>query len=685
MDTTRSSAEPARKRPRVQLACKTCRDRKTRCDGRQPICLACEKRGVASICNFEQTSSQAARLSAPDGAIRSSNVLCNSSGRPPTYTPTPLHVPHGNRTADYGIPHSSSSSDQANIDTPRSTCTESFGPSSTADFVRRLLPAADEHASSGFGTGIPQSRSSLHPDKKPMPEAPVLPLRRNADDFFCCYWSFIHPVFPVLHKPTFQRRYEQLWTSHPAPKESEQGEGLFLATTNLVFAVGCRFSANIEPSQQEQLAHEFYRSSRKAYLFDVLDPPTIDAVQLLLLSTIFLQSTHTASGCWNTLGLAIRVAQSIGLHVEHGRGGSKTFLQTEMARRIWHVCVALDRLLAMTFGRPTMIAIADTTPLPSIIDDEELEGQIIKRDPGQISHLAMFVHSCRVFDVLADVLQHLYTRDEPSEDSTYPDIIKTIEERLIEVVKFNGRLKAIAENFPEELQSPGRLPITYKHTSLNLQQQVLFCRFLYVRLLCMRPLLLHTLLPGYREIEARSWNGHFALDLAFIRETCQQCVDTAHMLIGALYDQLGTLYRSAGWHTVYFAFSAATVVLASCQSPATKSITTHESFESSWEKALRILEMHRPLLRTATRAIAVLQAMREHLLNVRTIETPEIAKRDDAMVDPTTVGLPGNLPTPNPQQSGPAQESFVDFNIDRISGAWLEQCLADFDWTGLPQ
>lgn len=44
----------ATKSRRVQLACRTCRVRKTRCDGRQPVCEACEARGAT--CVFEPIS-----------------------------------------------------------------------------------------------------------------------------------------------------------------------------------------------------------------------------------------------------------------------------------------------------------------------------------------------------------------------------------------------------------------------------------------------------------------------------------------------------------------------------------------------------------------------------------------------------------------------------------------------------
>lgn len=57
------SQQPPLKRQRVSQACATCRDRKTRCDGTQPVCRACEQRGVGASCRYDQIKRQRARPS----------------------------------------------------------------------------------------------------------------------------------------------------------------------------------------------------------------------------------------------------------------------------------------------------------------------------------------------------------------------------------------------------------------------------------------------------------------------------------------------------------------------------------------------------------------------------------------------------------------------------------------------
>lgn len=50
------AAEPPAKRRKVPVACTSCRDRKTRCDGQRPSCSTCQRRGIAATCLYEEGS-----------------------------------------------------------------------------------------------------------------------------------------------------------------------------------------------------------------------------------------------------------------------------------------------------------------------------------------------------------------------------------------------------------------------------------------------------------------------------------------------------------------------------------------------------------------------------------------------------------------------------------------------------
>lgn len=47
---------PVRKRRRTQLACNSCRQRKTACNGDRPSCSSCTRRGVPASCSYEEAT-----------------------------------------------------------------------------------------------------------------------------------------------------------------------------------------------------------------------------------------------------------------------------------------------------------------------------------------------------------------------------------------------------------------------------------------------------------------------------------------------------------------------------------------------------------------------------------------------------------------------------------------------------
>ncbi|KAJ4855604.1 fungal specific transcription factor domain-containing protein [Trichoderma breve] len=76
-----------------------------------------------------------------------------------------------------------------------------------------------------------------------------------------------------------------------------------------------------------------------------------ESVQSLLLMTHYNQGAQQPERAWNAHGLAVRTAYKIGLH---SKAALADLMRSEMEalKRTWHGCVVLDRLLAMTLGRP---------------------------------------------------------------------------------------------------------------------------------------------------------------------------------------------------------------------------------------------------------------------------------------------------------------------------------------------
>ena len=169
-------------------------------------------------------------------------------------------------------------------------------------------------------------------------DALVLPPRRTADHLVDLYFKYVHTLYPWLHEPSFRAQYESLWMTPPG--SSSDDDPLFYCLLNLVLALGCQFSTLFESSIHS--GDTFFNRAKTLLGFSIFDVGTLKAVQALLLMGSYLQSTNRPNRCWNVLGMGIRVAQGLGLHIERGGGD---LVERETRRRAWWGCVLMDRYI----------------------------------------------------------------------------------------------------------------------------------------------------------------------------------------------------------------------------------------------------------------------------------------------------------------------------------------------------
>ncbi|KAL1861657.1 hypothetical protein Daus18300_008773 [Diaporthe australafricana] len=186
----------------------------------------------------------------------------------------------------------------------------------------------------------------------------VLPPRPLADHLVERYFDRVFPLYPFIHRPSFERAYKSLWEptgmSQPIgpddPNPPHVGLGgspnagansvVFHCALNVMFALACHFSEWIDENRDET-ALGFLDRSKSLMTLDFLESETLGVVQALLITALFFQSTTFAGPCWNSIGIACRLAQGAGLHTESG-GARWSPIETEMRRRVWHSCVVLD-------------------------------------------------------------------------------------------------------------------------------------------------------------------------------------------------------------------------------------------------------------------------------------------------------------------------------------------------------
>lgn len=140
------------------------------------------------------------------------------------------------------------------------------------------------------------------------------------------------------------RQYEKFWSpdqpGYPGPADTGMDQIIFYATMYLVFAMGCKFSKlHMVPAPKGHTAEDYYQRSRKIFVYDPLDSGSVQHVQLVLLEGVY---TRDSNRCWNTVGLAIRVAQGLGMHLDRPSRDRENQIDIETRRRIWHTCIVWD-------------------------------------------------------------------------------------------------------------------------------------------------------------------------------------------------------------------------------------------------------------------------------------------------------------------------------------------------------
>lgn len=161
-------------------------------------------------------------------------------------------------------------------------------------------------------------------------------------------------VMDKLHSDYF----DHLATLFPIVTRSEFGGGASSEVRYAVASVAAR-SRTVPPIVRSSLHTELTRVLSATQLCRASSLSTITALLILSLHHDAHGPASTAeSDLWNRTGIAIRMAQDLGLHRDLRRKEVDTYA-IELRRRLWGSCVAADRWVSLYLGRPLTIDLTD--------------------------------------------------------------------------------------------------------------------------------------------------------------------------------------------------------------------------------------------------------------------------------------------------------------------------------------
>ncbi|CZR63786.1 uncharacterized protein PAC_13683 [Phialocephala subalpina] len=515
------SEEPTKKRRLASgQACISCKKRKGRCDGERPTCGPCRSRLVT--CQFSETTSGLER-SSKWIAIGSTPSTTGTHVQPPGPGSTPSNGP--STTDGMGLLWSAASDMlgsssqivpppmiQPSIPRPEAVPEDSlpsraaspepdgyFGDSSTFAFVSKVQPRSTD----GEILRVPDQRNasklpsinniSVESGRLPASSEPSfeLPDRQLADDLVDAYFEHVHPFYPFIHEGSFRVEYERMWTRFSTPLSSSPPS--WHAILNLFFARGCEFSPAIPEQERSNATSPFIARARSIIFSEVFRRGNLELVQALLLMCQYLQGTLEFNECWNLVGLMIRTAISIGLHL-NPEDAAFTPIEKEVRKRAWWGCFILDRTLSMKFGRPPSIQAADDieVPYPLSVDDQYIvNDSVVPRQPsGRPSITAFFIHTIKLVKIVDSILRELYTTKnlpaKHAKGNQTAELSATQSHIVGNAVLLDGDLRSWWHEVPIHLRPNSN---TADGPAFQSQKIVMQIRYLQIRLLLQRQLL----------------------------------------------------------------------------------------------------------------------------------------------------------------------------------------------------
>ena len=238
----------------------------------------------------------------------------------------------------------------------------------------------------------------------------TLPDRDLIKDLFDLFFTQLHPLMPIVHRPSLER---DLATGR-ADKDSA-----FRGFVFTILAIASRFSNDprvlADSGDPDTAGDHFAAASR---LYHQVYAASLINVQVMVLTATFMHGAIGPGASWTVLGVAIRALQDIGLHQEKAYRGFSPYEQ-ELRRRVFWGAFILDCIFSINMGRPLALKLSDCdVKLPLEIDDDvlfqyEAGGPIPPPAPRSASDkpivMSGFVHMIKLNVIVQDVVHVLYS------------------------------------------------------------------------------------------------------------------------------------------------------------------------------------------------------------------------------------------------------------------------------------
>ncbi|GJP95925.1 transcriptional regulator family: Fungal Specific TF [Aspergillus niger] len=407
------------KRPRLSMACNICRQRKVKCDAEYPKCRNCRLRnqqcittdpqrpGVTGIREWldipdKQTPQNEDQPQHPAVGDQNHQEATDSPQKLSPNEVSPVHHPFD---VSFNVEHGT---DKVKI----------MGGSSSQCLAKSLdvyFKAARLKPVSGcFRYGMRHAEELDLPLSLSLPE---LPDRDRRERYLSAYISRIHPLYPIFNT-TRLRAGTDLFATAGGFTNLPREQIPRIVSAYLIMSLGAD-----EIGQGATVDGDRYLQAAACLLSHVIIIPYLPTVQTLLLFTMVYRGRNQEGLAWQTLGMAIRTAYTLGIN----RTSTSNSEGKNIERRVWAVCWCLEKMMHLESGRPTVIGYQHPRPEDALGESKFLQWHV------------------ELGEYQGNISDHLYSHQSGTRD---------VRQILLDTARLDRELLSWANRVPSDLR-PG--------------------------------------------------------------------------------------------------------------------------------------------------------------------------------------------------------------------------------------
>ncbi|KAM3064988.1 hypothetical protein ACMFMF_011459 [Clarireedia jacksonii] len=367
---------PPVKRRRLSMACIECRRRKVKCDTETPKCRNCRLRNdICTTTDPKQPHVPISRVWVEKADVVQLNSATNQIGvshsLASSQSPGLLIMRPNVGDSPQSANISATESENKGISPAQQPYEMAFNTDVSTDRIKMMGASSSQCLMKSFDVYLESARmkplsgnfrhgmQQVEEMQFPLGASlPALPETTRRHFYVSVFFDRIHHIYPLFDidkvKATIEN-FASMSEFHSLPQEQVP----LLASAYLIVSIGAD-----EEAQGLTDDGNKYLIAAASLLGHVTFMPYLPAVQTLLLFTLAARGRNKDGVGWQTLGQAIRIAYTLGLHRHSVKNptdqhGLRNRYEQLFHARIWAICCSLEKMMQLESGRPSMIQDVD--------------------------------------------------------------------------------------------------------------------------------------------------------------------------------------------------------------------------------------------------------------------------------------------------------------------------------------